>query len=64
MCKLPEASTCEKDDHYDATITVEDKVHEISFVKMKIQKGSQIVSRWVYEGKFLIREHDIDGLEF
>ena len=64
MCKLPEASNYEKDDHYEATIIVEDKVHKICFVKMEIQKGSQLVSRWVYEGKFLIREQDIDGLEF
>lgn len=63
MGKLPDASDPTECEYFDALITVEDKVHEITFVKMKIQKGSTLVRRWVYEGKFLIREQDIINIE-
>ncbi|PDH28288.1 MAG: hypothetical protein CNE95_07190 [Puniceicoccaceae bacterium MED-G30] len=35
-----------------------DTVHSIEFCKQEIQRGSQLVARWIYEGKLLIRNRD------
>lgn len=43
---------------FSSRITVKDKHREVEFKKQKIQRGSRLVSRWVYEGKLLIRNRD------
>ena len=58
---LPEASSV-VDTTYTATLFVDQSAKAINFSKKKIQRGSQVVERWVYEGKFLIREQDQDNL--
>jgi len=59
--ELPEASSV-VDTTYTATLFVDQSAKAIHFSKKKIQRGSQVVERWVYEGKFLIREHDKKNL--
>ena len=59
--ELPEASSV-IDTTYTATLFVDQSAKAVHFSKKKIQRGSQVVERWVYEGKFLIREQDQDNL--
>mgnify|MGYP003331307996 FL=1 len=59
--ELPEASSV-VDTSYSATLFVDQSAKAVLFSKKKIQRGSQVVERWVYEGKFLIREQDQDNL--
>ena len=59
--QLPSASTHDNDT-ISTFIRVDNKLKEIAFIKKRIQRGSKEVFRWVYEGKFLIREQDIKQL--
>ena len=59
--QLPSATTHDNDT-ISTFIRVDNKLKEIAFVKKRIQRGSKEVFRWVYEGKFLIREQDIEHL--
>ncbi len=59
--QLPDAHT-HNNDTVSTFINVDNKLKEIAFVKKCIQRGSKEVFRWVYEGKFLIREQDIKQL--
>lgn len=59
--QLPSASTHDNDT-ISTFIRVDNKLKEIAFVKKRIQRGNKEVFRWVYEGKFLIREQDIEQL--
>lgn len=59
--ELPEASSI-VDTDYTATLFVNQSAQTIHFTKKKIQRGSHIVERWVYDGKFLIREQDQENL--
>ena len=59
--QLPSASTHDNDT-ISTFIRVDNKLKEIAFIKKRIQRGSKEVFRWVYEGKFLIREQDIKHL--
>lgn len=45
-------------DNYSSRIAVGSKFREIDFTKQKIQRGSRVVGRWIYEGKLLIRNRD------
>tara|TARA_E500000178_G_C16649015_1_gene585488 strand:+ start:286 stop:585 length:300 start_codon:yes stop_codon:yes gene_type:complete len=59
--ELPEADSV-IDSTYTSTVFVNKKAQAINFTKKKIQRGSQTVERWIYEGKFLIREQDQENL--
>ena len=59
--QLPSANTHDNDT-ISTFIRVDNKLKEIAFIKKRIQRGSKEVFRWAYEGKFLIREQDIDLL--
>ena len=48
--------------HFSCTISTENKKEKINFIKKKISKGENIVPRWIYEGKFLVREKDKEKL--
>ncbi|MGC6455336.1 MAG: hypothetical protein ACON46_02265 [Coraliomargaritaceae bacterium] len=43
---------------YTSRVVVDKDHRELDFHKQKIQRGSRLVSRWVYEGKILIRNRD------
>lgn len=57
--QLPNAEA-HNNDTISIFIPIDKKFKEIAFVKKRIQRGSKEVLRWAYEGKFLIREQDID----
>lgn len=58
---LPDAENYE-DDTFTTTILLETLVKQITFTKKKIQRGSKMVNRWIYEGKILIRNQDQDSV--
>jgi len=43
---------------FSSRLVVDDAVHTVEFKKQKIPRGSRQVSRWIYEGKVLIRNRD------
>lgn len=47
------------EDTYTCRMTVDEKRRSLVFSKMKINRGTRKVSRWVYNGKVLIRKRDI-----
>ena len=47
------------EDSYTCRITADSKRRSLVFDKMKINRGDRKVSRWVYNGKVLIRNRDI-----
>ena len=61
IANLPDASDYEGDT-FAATLLIESKTQEFTFTKKPIQRGSQLVYRWIYEGKILIRNQDQDSV--
>ena len=57
IADLPDACDC-KDDTFATTLLIGSKVQQLTFTKKPIQRGSQLVHRWIYEGKILIRNQD------
>ncbi len=44
---------------YTCRLSVDGTIRPIEFVKKRITRGSARVSRWMYDGKVLIRKRDI-----
>ncbi|MGB0259091.1 MAG: hypothetical protein ACPGES_10600, partial [Coraliomargarita sp.] len=44
---------------YTCRLSVDGTIRQIEFVKKRITRGSARVSRWMYDGKVLIRKRDI-----
>ena len=61
IASLPNASTF-KDDTFSTTILIDSKAKQLAFTKKPIQRGSESVHRWVYEGKILIRNQDQESV--
>ncbi|MDG1701319.1 MAG: hypothetical protein P8I61_00185 [Opitutae bacterium] len=59
IADLPDAETFEEDT-FTTTILLQTVAKQITFTKKKIQRGSHLVGRWIYEGKILIRNQDQD----
>ena len=57
IADLPVASDFEEDT-FTTTLLIGSKVQQLKFSKKPIQRGSQLVYRWIYEGKILIRNQD------
>ena len=57
IADLPDASDYDEDT-YSTTLLIGSKVQQLTFTKKPIQRGSQLVHRWIYEGKILIRNQD------
>ena len=57
ISNLPDASEYDEDT-FASTLLVGSKVHQLTFSKKPIQRGSELVNRWIYEGKILIRNQD------
>ena len=57
ISNLPDAS-----DYNEGTFTVDllidSKTQKLTFTKKPIQRGGQLVHRWIYKGKILIRNQD------
>ena len=61
IASLPNASTF-KDDTFSTTILIDSKAKQLALTKKPIQRGSELVHRWVYEGKILIRNQDQESV--
>ena len=61
IANLPDASDFEEDSLV-TTILIGSKVQQVTFTKKPIQRGSQLVYRWIYEGKILIRNQDQESV--
>lgn len=55
--QLPDANTYASS-QFSSRLVVDSAVHTVDFNKQKIQRGSRMVSRWIFEGKVLIRNRD------
>ena len=61
IANLPDASDYEEDT-FATTLLIGSKVQQLTFTKKPIQRGSQLVHRWIYEGKILIRNQDQESV--
>ena len=57
IADLPDASDYDEDT-FATTLLIDSKVQQLTFTKKPINRGSQLVHRWIYEGKILIRNQD------
>ena len=58
---LPDASNYDEDT-FTRTLFIGSKVQQLTFAKKTIQRGGQLVHRWIYEGKILIRNQDQESV--
>ena len=61
IADLPDASEYDEDT-FATTLLISSKVQQLTFTKKPIQRGSQLVHRWIYEGKILIRNQDQESV--
>jgi hypothetical protein len=61
IADLPDADTY-AEDTFTCTILLPTAAKQITFTKKEIQRGSQLVHRWIYEGKILIRNQDQESV--
>ena len=61
IANLPDACDYEGET-FSATLLVESKTQKLTFTKKPIQRGSQLVYRWIYGGKILIRNQDQESV--
>ena len=61
IADLPDASDY-GEDTFATTLLIGSKVQQLTFTKKPIQRGSQLVHRWIYEGKILIRNQDKESV--
>ena len=61
LLNLPDASQYEEET-FTATLLIGSKAQQLTFSKKPIQRGSQLVYRWIYEGKILIRNKDKESV--
>ena len=61
IADLPDVSDYEEDT-FAATLLIGSKIQQLTFNKKPIQRGSQLVYRWIYEGKILIRNQDQESV--
>jgi hypothetical protein len=59
MKQLPDPEEW-SDPIYVSAITIDERLTPLRFKRLKIQRGSKKTYRWIYEGKILIRNRDID----
>jgi len=57
IADLPDASDYDEDT-FATSLLIDSKVQQLTFTKKPINRGSQLVHRWIYEGKILIRNQD------
>ena len=57
IADLPNASDYDENT-FATTLLIGSKAQQLTFTKKPIQRGSQVVHRWIYEGKILIRNQD------
>ena len=58
---LPDASNYDEDT-FSTTLFIDSQAQQLTFTKKPIQRGSQLVYRWIYDGKFLIRNQDQENV--
>ena len=58
---LPDASDYDENT-FATTLLIGSKMQQLTFTKKPIQRGSQLVHRWIYEGKILIRNQDQESV--
>ena len=58
---LPDASDYDENT-FTTTLLIGSKMQQLTFTKKPIQRGSQLVHRWIYEGKILIRNQDQESV--
>ena len=58
---LPDASDYDENT-FVTTLLIGSKMQQLTFTKKPIQRGSQLVHRWIYEGKILIRNQDQESV--
>lgn len=58
--ELPDPETWDED-RYSVFIDVDGKRRSITFKKVRIARGSKKVHRWIYSGKMLVRQRDIES---
>lgn len=63
IADLPDASEYEEDT-FTTTILLASKAQQLTFTKKPIQRGSELVYRWIYEGKILIRNQDQESISW
>ena len=61
IADLPDASDYDEDT-FATTLLIDSKVQQLTFTKKPINRGSQLVHRWIYEGKILIRNQDQESV--
>ena len=61
IADLPDASEY-VEDTFATTLLIGSKVQQLTFTKKPIQRGTQLVHRWIYEGKILIRNQDQESV--
>ena len=61
IATLPDASNYDEDT-FTTTLLIGSKVQQLTFTKKPIQRGSELVHRWIYEGKILIRNQDRESV--
>ena len=61
IADLPDASDYDENT-FATTLLIGSKVQQLTFTKKPIQRGSQLVHRWIYEGKILIRNQDQESV--
>ena len=61
ISNLPDASNFEGDT-FTSALMIGSHVQQLTFTIKPIQRGSQLVNRWIYEGKILIRNKDQESV--
>lgn len=61
IADLPDASDYDEDT-FATSLLIDSKVQQLTFTKKPINRGSQLVHRWIYEGKILIRNQDQESV--
>ena len=61
IADLPDASDYDEDT-ISTTLLIGSKEEQLTFYKKPIQRGSQLVHRWIYKGKILIRNQDQESV--
>ncbi len=58
---LPDAEEC-IEDTFTYFFVVDHQQKTIKFKKISLQRGDNQTARWIYEGKVLVRNRDIEAL--
>lgn len=61
IADLPDASDYDENT-FTTNLLIGSEAQQLTFTKKPIQRGSQLVHRWIYEGKILIRNQDQESV--